>query len=109
MKNKIFNTVIKCTITVFGNILYAFAVAMFVIPGGLITGGTTGISLAVNYASGFSISAFAFIFNAVMFIAGLCMLGKTFAAATIISTITTRSKFQYPISTINRTLFICTT
>ena len=32
-----------------GNTLYALAVSLFILPNGLITGGTTGLALAVSY------------------------------------------------------------
>ena len=33
---------------VLGNIMYAAAVVLFIVPNGLITGGTTGLALFVN-------------------------------------------------------------
>ena len=73
-----------------GNLMYAFAVAYFVLPVGLITGGTTGIALTVNHYFGMDISLFVTIFNGVMFLTGLLVLGKKFAATTLISS------FVYP-------------
>lgn len=70
-----------------GNLLYSFAIAFFILPSGLITGGTTGIALFVNYLTGLDISLFVLIFNIVMFIAGLIILGKTFALSTVLSSI----------------------
>ena len=57
-----------------GNTLYALAVALFVLPNGLITGGTTGLGLAAQYFFGLPLSAFVGVFNAVMFLAGLLVL-----------------------------------
>ena len=76
----------------FGNILYALTVKLFLLPGGLVTGGTTGIALMVNHFSGFSISFFVLLFNTVMLIAGYFLLGKQFALTTILST------FSYPLA-----------
>lgn len=70
-----------------GNLLYSFAIAFFILPSGLITGGTTGIALFVNYMTGLEISVFVLIFNIVMFIVGLIILGKTFALSTVLSSI----------------------
>ena len=78
------------TIVLFGNLLYACGIALFVLPGGLITGGTTGIALFVNHMIDIPISSFVLIFNTVMFILGFFVLGKKFAATTAIST------FCYP-------------
>lgn len=77
----------KIIMILLGNLLYSFAIAFFILPSGLITGGTTGIALFVNYLTGLDISLFVFIFNIVMFIAGLIILGKTFAISTVLSSI----------------------
>ena len=37
---------ISLLMVIVGNFIYALAVKLFLIPGGLITGGTTGIALA---------------------------------------------------------------
>lgn len=79
-------------IVILGNILYAAAVKLFLIPAGLVTGGTTGIGLAVNHAAGIPVAAFVLIFNVVMLAAGYVILGKQFALTTIVST------FTYPIA-----------
>lgn len=79
-------------IVVLGNILYALAVKLFLIPAGLVTGGTTGIGLAVNYAAGVPVATFVLIFNVVMLAAGFAVLGKQFALTTIVST------FTYPLA-----------
>ena len=80
----------KIGMILLGNLMYAFAVAYFVLPVGLITGGTTGIALTVNHYFGMDISLFVPIFNGVMFLTGLLVLGKKFAATTLISS------FVYP-------------
>ena len=73
-----------------GNTLYALAVSLFILPNGLITGGTTGLALVAQYKLGSPIAAFVGVFNVVMFVAGAAVLGKAFAFTTIIST------FYYP-------------
>ena len=73
-----------------GNTLYALAVSLFILPNGLITGGTTGLALVAQYKLGIPIAAFVGVFNVVMFVAGAAVLGKAFAFTTIIST------FYYP-------------
>jgi len=77
----------KIIMILLGNLLYSFAIAFFILPSGLITGGTTGIALFVNYLTGFDISLFVLIFNIVMFIVGFLILGKTFALSTALSSI----------------------
>lgn len=75
-----------------GNGLYAFGVAAFLLPGGLITGGTTGIALFVQHLVQIPISLFVFGFNLAMFLLGLAVLGRKFAAATVLSS------FFYPLA-----------
>lgn len=90
--SRIVRRLLETAIVIVGNVLYAFGVAMFVLPGGLITGGSTGIALFVNDVTGLSVSVFVFAFNTVMFLMGLAVFGKKFAANTIVST------FCYPIA-----------
>lgn len=77
----------KIIMILLGNLLYSFAIAFFILPSGLITGGTTGIALFVNYLTGLEISVFVLIFNIVMFIIGFIILGKTFALSTVLSSV----------------------
>ena len=88
----VFRRMIAILLVVLGNILYALTVKLFLLPADLVTGGTTGIGLAVNQYTGISISTFVLIFNIAMLIVGLLILGKQFALTTIIST------FLYPIA-----------
>lgn len=74
-------------IVIFGNFIYAVGVVFFILPSGLITGGTTGIGLIMNHATGLNISLFVGIFNIAMFILGALILGKEFALTTLASTI----------------------
>lgn len=75
-----------------GNVLYALTARLFLIPSRLLTGGTTGIALALNHYFGFSVSTTVLLFGLVMLLLGLWLLGKQFAITTVIST------FAYPIS-----------
>lgn len=73
-----------------GNTLYALAVAMFIIPNNLITGGTTGMALLLEATINIPITIFVSIFNITMFILGWKVLGRKFALTTLISS------FYYP-------------
>ena len=73
-----------------GNLIYSFAVAFFILPNGLITGGTTGLALFGQYMFHIPITAFVYVFNIAMFLLGAWVLGKAFALTTILST------FEYP-------------
>ncbi|MFQ9510159.1 MAG: YitT family protein [Lachnospiraceae bacterium] len=77
-------------IILLGNTIYALGVVMFIIPNGLITGGTTGLALLFNRQFDIPISMFVSIFNALMFILGAVILGKKFALTTLVSS------FYYP-------------
>ena len=45
---QILKRIVETLVVIFGNCIYAFGIAMFILPSGLITGGTTGIALFVN-------------------------------------------------------------
>lgn len=75
-----------------GNVLYALTVKLFLLPSGLVTGGTTGIALAVNHVTGLPVSSFVLVFNVVMLIVGYLILGRQFAMTTVAST------FIYPMA-----------
>lgn len=74
-----------------GNLIYALGIVLFIIPGGLITGGTTGIGLALKNAFGLDVSIVIGVFNILMFILGYIFFGKKFALGTTVSTV------SYPI------------
>lgn len=69
-----------------GNTIYALAVILFIVPNGLITGGSTGLAIAAQHVFHIPITMFVSIFNLIMFTIGLWILGKTFALTTLIST-----------------------
>lgn len=112
-KQNMIKAVCSVFIVILGNMLYALAVKLFLIPAGLVTGGTTGIGLAVNYAAGVPVATFVLVFNVVMLAAGFAVLGKQFALTTIVST------FTYPAAlnlldlmlgdvVLTQDIFICT-
>lgn len=73
-----------------GNAILAFTVAAFMVPGGIIMGGATGIGLIITHYLPINLSIVIFAVNACLFILGALVLGKKFAVTTIIST------FAYP-------------
>lgn len=81
----------KVCIIVFGLTVYAFGLAMFVLPTDMIAAGTTGMALLANRLWGIPISTFIAVFNILMFALGFIELGKTFALTTLVAT------FYYPI------------
>ena len=79
-------------LVILGNIIYALSVKLFLLPAGLVTGGTTGIALAVHHMFNIPVSGFVLGFNVCMLIIGYLILGRKFALSTILST------FTYPIA-----------
>lgn len=80
----------KLGLILLGNAIYSFAVAFFVLPHDLLTGGTTGLALLAYHFFDMPIALFVAIFNVVTFLLGLWILGWEFAATTLVST------FFYP-------------
>ncbi len=87
MDKKWMNGAAKLGMIVFGNLLYALAVTLFIVPNQLITGGTTGLALFFNRMAGIPISGFVSVFNITMFLLGAWVLGKQFAVTTVLSTL----------------------
>ena len=74
-----------------GNTVYALGIVMFVLPSGLITGGTTGLALTAEHFLHIPVSVFVFFMNLCMFLLGAAVLGMKFALTTLVSS------FYYPI------------
>lgn len=76
----------KILFVLLGNTIYCAGIVAFVLPTGLVTGGTTGLGLIVNHFLGIPIELFAAVFNVVMFLLAIVILGKSFALTSLIST-----------------------
>ncbi len=81
----------KIFFVLLGNTIYSAGIVAFVLPTGMITGGTTGLGLIANTYFGVPIELFAAVFNVIMFILAVVILGKTFALTSLIST------FYFPV------------
>lgn len=81
----------KILLILLGNCIYAAAVTYFILPAGLITGGSAGLAIFAQHYLDIPISLFVSIFNIVMFLLGAALLGKAFALTTLVST------FVYPL------------
>ena len=91
-KDKNVSKLIKqVSIIIVGLTIYAFGVAVFVLPTDMIAAGTTGIALLAQRLWGIPISTFVAVFNVLMFGLGFIELGKTFALTTLVAT------FYYPV------------
>ena len=72
---------------IFGNALYSLAVALFLEPAGLITGGATGIALAIGRLTGLSVSGLLLFINLALLVWGWAVLGRAFALNTLASSV----------------------
>mgnify|MGYP002092020165 CR=1 FL=1 len=61
-----------------GNTIYALAIVMFILPNNMITGGTTGLGIAIHHYFGLPIHSFVLLFNTLMFLLGAAVLGMKF-------------------------------
>ena len=87
MKNWNRRKLLSALLVLVGNILYALTVKLFVLPANLMSCGTTGIALVVNYLTRLPISTFILIFNIAMLLLGWWILGRKFAMTTIFSSL----------------------
>ncbi len=92
MKKNISRLIFEIVIVILSNCLYALGVSLFVIPSGIVTGGTTGLALFINYLTDIPVDLFVLVFNVLTFVAGFFVLGRRFALTTVIST------FTYPVA-----------
>ena len=94
------NRILSLGLVLAGNILYCFAIKLFILPANLISCGTTGIALVVDHLTDIPMSAFILVFNLVMLGLGWWILGKSFAMTTVFSSL------FYPLALefLNRTL-----
>ena len=81
----------KLALVILGNTIYCIGVVAFILPLELITGGTTGLGLIVNYFADVPLELFTAIFNISMFVLAWFVLGAEFALTTMVST------FYYPV------------
>lgn len=69
-------------VVILGNILYALAVKLFLMPAGLLTGGTTGIGLALNRCLNTGTN-FVLIFNETMLLIGWNVMDRNLHLTTV--------------------------
>ena len=87
MKPRIRARMIKLAMVVFGNLLYALSVTLFILPSNVISCGTTGIGLVLEHLWNVPISGFVLVFNVIMLALGWLVLGKGFAMTTELSSL----------------------
>ena len=77
-------------IIIVGNLSLALGISLFILPHGIINGGTSGISLIINEVFGVNPELVIIILCWLLFFVGFILLGKDFALKTLLST------FIYP-------------
>ena len=81
MRNKWF----KIPLILLGNAVFAFGIAAFILPCGLLSGGTTGIALFIQHLCGLPVVITVWVINLSMLLLGWFVLGKNFVFTTILS------------------------
>jgi uncharacterized membrane-anchored protein YitT (DUF2179 family) len=70
-----------------GSILYSLVVQLFVLPVDLLTGGATGIAIALHGIYGWAVSTVLLVANIILLLMGLIFLGRKFAMTTLLSSL----------------------
>jgi len=78
---------VLCLSVVSGNALLAFLVAAFVLPRGIIMGGTTGIGIVLSNVTGHDTALFVLLLNVSLLLFGLFVLGRRFFFSTAASSV----------------------
>ena len=87
MKKTLRRTIGPWAAIVLGNGLLAFAVEAFIIPHGILMGGTTGIAIVLDRFLPLDTAAIVFILNALLLVLGGLVLGKRLVATTLASSL----------------------
>ncbi len=87
MKKTLGRTIGSWTAIVLGNGLLAFTVEAFIIPHGILMGGTTGIAIVLDRVLPLDTAAIVFILNALLLVLGGLVLGKRLVATTLASSL----------------------
>ena len=66
---------VKIAAIAFGNLLLALAVTAFIVPHGLVLGGSTGIALVVTHLVPLQLSLVVLMANVTLFVLGAAFLG----------------------------------
>ena len=87
MKKTLRRTIGCWAAIVLGNGLLAFTVEAFIIPHGILMGGTTGIAIVLDRVLPLDTAAIVFILNALLLVLGGLVLGKRLVATTLASSL----------------------
>ena len=82
-KNRFFPVIWDYLIVTLGTILYCLGWTSFLIPGGIASGGGTGLCTIIYFATGIPVAGSFFVLNVILLIIGFLILGKAFGFKTI--------------------------
>ena len=92
---RILSIVADYSILTFGIILYCMGWTSFLIPGGIASGGGTGLCTIIYFATGIPVSYSFFVLNAFLLILGILALGKSFGFKTIYAIVMSTLLFEF--------------
>ena len=78
-----------------GCVIYCLGWTAFLIPGGIASGGGTGLCTILYFATGIPVAYSFFVLNAILLIIGFLMLGKGFGVKTIVAIILSSLLFDF--------------
>ena len=81
--NRFLSVLWDYVIVSFGTLLYCLGWTSFLIPGGIASGGGTGLCTIVYFATGIPVAYSFFVLNTILLIIGFMVLGKAFGFKTI--------------------------
>ncbi len=81
----------RIAIILAANLFFSFGTAYFLVPSGMISGGVTGLALGMDRGFGIPKDVVVWVVQIALFLIGLVMVGKDFAATTLIGS------FAYPL------------
>ena len=82
-KNKLTGLIWDYLVITFGSAMYTFAWCCMFIPNGVASGGVTGASTIINFATGIPVYISYIVINVILLLLGFLILGKSFGLKTI--------------------------
>lgn len=79
--------ILNVLIIILGNLSLALGISLFILPHGIVNGGTSGVSIIVQKLFGINPEIIITILCWLLFFVGLVVLGKKFALKTLLSTV----------------------
>jgi len=86
-RNHILTLISRVFLIIFGSVLAAIGLEIFLIPNNIIDGGITGISIISSHFTHLPLGLFIFVLNLPFLLVGYKQIGKTFALSTLFAVI----------------------